>query len=134
MVSVDLFVIKIFRFCGHMSVYSCFVCVLGAPYGAPNTRTKCFNVHMLCISWSNKRFSESKCTVQQWKLDLEILMNPQYWFLQTSEITMKDIWQWSRIPPTGFYVRDFFTCDRVQNLPFAYARCHSAILCKTAAT
>jgi hypothetical protein len=24
----------------------------------------------LCVSWNNKRFSESKCTLQQWKLSL----------------------------------------------------------------
>jgi len=27
---------------------------------------KWMNVYTLCISWSNKRFSESKCKVQQW--------------------------------------------------------------------
>jgi hypothetical protein len=28
----------------------------------------CVYIYILCISWNNKRFSESKCTVQLWKL------------------------------------------------------------------
>jgi hypothetical protein len=42
-----------------------------------NVKFLCFNVYMLCISRSNKIFTESKFTVQQWGQEKNIFSPKQ---------------------------------------------------------